>query len=169
MATREISLANSHKKAIVDDEDYERIYSLGPWCIGGLGYAVRDKLPGVCGEGIKGSALHRDIIDCPEGKVVDHKNLDKLDNSRGNLWYCSNSLNVQRSGWKSKVTGLRGVQLKQSGKYTARISIDGKQRSVGTYDDRLDAARAYDDAARKQYGPNARLNFPTGPYKVCLK
>lgn len=45
-------------------------------------------------------------------------------------------------------------------KWSARIKPDGKQIFLGRFKNEADAARAYDSAAVKFYGPTAKLNFP---------
>ena len=46
--------------------------------------------------------------------VVDHKNNDKLDNTRGNLRWTTNNTNIQRArrAYKS-ASGYRGVYLRE--------------------------------------------------------
>jgi hypothetical protein len=53
---------------------------------------------------------------------------------------------------------FRGVFVGHTNlRWTARCG----HQWLGCYDDEVDAARAYDRAARQIYGPNATLNFPT--------
>ena len=55
---------------------------------------------------------------------------------------------------------FRGVcWYKTNQKWVAKIRIDGKQKSIGSYDDETEAARAYDAAVRAQ-SLGQPLNFP---------
>jgi hypothetical protein len=45
-------------------------------------------------------------------------------------------------------------------RWRARMTIEGKQVHLGTFDTAEAAARAYDDAARAAYGDQVKLNFP---------
>ena len=49
---------------------------------------------------------------------------------------------------------------KHSGKYQARIRIDGKLKSLGTYNTAKQAAKAYDKEAIKLRRPFSKLNYP---------
>jgi len=65
---------------------------------------------------------------------------------------------VLRMGNKS---GFRGVSFnKDSGKWAASISNNGVKKHIGYFKDPIDAAKAYDTAAKELHGENARLNFP---------
>jgi hypothetical protein len=46
--------------------------------------------------------------------------------------------------------------------WLARIYDDGKQHSIGYFEEEEEAARAYDTAARDRQGSGAMLNFPAG-------
>ena len=60
--------------AIVDDDDYETIISMGTWHLSDTGYAVRRST-------ITGTIrMHRVIARTPKGKLTDHLNHNRLDN-----------------------------------------------------------------------------------------
>lgn len=54
-----------------------------------------------------------------------------------------------------------GVDFRR-GRWSAGITVDGEREHLGTFDEEVQAARAYDRAALFLKGPNAKLNFPLG-------
>ena len=99
----------------------------------------------------------------PDGFTVDHENRDTLDNRLSNLRLANLSQQAQNKRLLSSAnkSGYRGVSRHtQSGKWWARIRVEGKEISLGLYDDPIDAALAYDTAARIYHGEFAVLNFP---------
>ena len=99
----------------------------------------------------------------PDGFTVDHVNRDTLDNRLSELRLASYSQQGQNRGLRSSNTsGYRGVSWdKHSGKWRARIRLDGKEIYLGLFADEKEAARAYDAAARIHHDPAfAQLNFP---------
>jgi hypothetical protein len=127
--------------------------------------------------GWKGGAsayLHRLIMDCPSEMKVDHKDGDGLNNRRSNLRVCSNVENTRNSTLSSRVgktSRYKGVGLvKHTGKWNARIHVDGKNVALGYFEKESDAARAYDEAAVRFFGEFAATNetlglYPTEEYK----
>ena len=63
---------------------------------------------------------------------------------------------------KSNITGYAGVSKSGSRRYTARLTIEGKYSSLGTFDSPREAAIAYDRAVIKHNLPLYKLNFPNG-------
>jgi len=113
--------------------------------------------------------LHRVITNAPKGLIVDHKNGCSLDNRRDNLRLATASQNCQNVPKRKKNTSSRfiGVSFdKEHRKWRAAISYQGKKIWLGYFDNEIDAACAYDAAARKYYGEFARLNFPNEPKPV---
>ena len=64
----------------------------------------------------------------------------------------------------SNTTGYVGVSRVQtiSKRFSARITVDGKKKHLGTYDTPKEAALAYDRVVVQHKLPSSRLNFPDG-------
>ncbi len=148
---------------ILDPADYYRLRRFN-WYLQGNGtnlYAARNVR--ISPTKTKKVYLHREIINAPRGLVVDHKNCTSLDNRMANLRLATisqNACNTRRNkaGASSK---FRGVSLeKRINKYVAVICHQRKRYHLGTFTSEIDAARAYDAAARKYHGEFASLNFP---------
>ncbi|MBN2133457.1 MAG: HNH endonuclease, partial [Sedimentisphaerales bacterium] len=106
--------------------------------------------------------MHADIMKPPKGMMVDHINHNKMDNTRVNLRNCTRQQNIHnarkhRDG-RSRYKGV--IYRKDMKKWGARIYYEGKQIWLGSYDDEVDAARAYDRGAAQYFGQYACLNFP---------
>lgn len=94
------------------------------------------------------------------GEQVDHINGNPLDNRRANLRLATNTQN-QRNSRARSASGYKGVTWhKRDCKWQAQIQHNGQLRHLGYFNSRIEAARAYDDAARQLFGPYAALNFP---------
>lgn len=102
-------------------------------------------------------ALHREIAMPAEGLVVDHINGDSLDNRRANLRVCTARDN-HRNKSPRKGRPFKGV-CARAGRYRAMVMVDGVQKGAGAYASEIEAAVAYDVAARTHHGEFARLNF----------
>lgn len=113
--------------------------------------------------------LSRLLAAPPSGMVVDHINGNPLDNRRSNLRVCT----VKENNWnrKRRVGGTslyKGVSRAPNG-WFANIWPHGKCRHLGRFKSEIDAARAYDEAAREEYGEFACLNFPAQDEQSALR
>jgi hypothetical protein len=147
------------KTAIVDDEYYGPLLEMGTWYCSAHGYAVCD----IRREGKRVCLLmHREVLQLagvPLGNHVDHCSGMRLDNRRENLRSATASQNLANQRRRAdNTTGFKGVSKTRSGRYRAYIATDGRQRYLGTFDNPVEAARAYDTAALAQWGEFARPN-----------
>lgn len=97
------------------------------------------------------------------GNYCDHKNRNGLDNRRENLrkaalW----QQNCNRGLPRNNTSGYKGVYASRCrySPWQARIGYKGKSISLGYYETKLLAAKAYDKAALEYHGEFAVLNFP---------
>lgn len=107
-------------------------------------------------------AMHRAIASPAPGMEVDHINGDGLDNRRANLRVCTKSQNQrgQRVQGRNKTSVFKGVcWLKDRSRWGAHIKVSRKSVYLGTFKSEIDAALAYDAAARTYFGEFARPNF----------
>jgi hypothetical protein len=93
----------------------------------------------------------------PPGQV-DHRDLNKSNNRWSNLRKSTSSQNsANRKTRSDSLSGLKGVTWHtQNNKWWAKISIDGKRKSLGQYDCPAAAHFAYLVAADKLFGEFAR-------------
>lgn len=151
------------KIALVDDEDYERVMSLGPWAAvnkDGQWYAYANRRPGTL-------KMHRVIMDPPADRDVDHEDRDGLNNVRSNLRVATRTQNNGNAGVRNDNTsGFKGVVRDNSrGCWKAQIGVKGKARFIGRFADPAEAAMAYDVAALAYFGEFALTNEAMGLYE----
>ena len=162
-AFRRIRLAQP-RYAIVDPEDYDELRQYEWFAMSNRQkfYAVRLVLTG----GPKRSTLvsmHRQIINVEDGLVVDHINHEAMDNRRANLRPATRSQNARHRKKCAQPTSSKykgPAWEKGMDKWVARICVDGKSMHLGYFTKEIEAAKAYDEAAKKYHGEFAALNFP---------
>ena len=110
-------------------------------------------------------AMHRVVIDAPDGLFVDHINHNGLDNRKANLRIVTpqqNSWNT-RQGRNQGSSEYKGVSWdKETQKWQASIHIDNKLKYLGRFENEKEAAVVYDAAAKEHRGEYAFLNFADG-------
>jgi hypothetical protein len=112
-------------------------------------------------------SMHREIMNAPKNKLVDHHDSNSLNNTRMNLRFATHRQNIcNKKKTSSKTTSrFRGIYRYRKTKWVALIKYRNKRIWLGTFLKEIDAAKAYDRAARKYFGQFARLNFPDPPEK----
>jgi hypothetical protein len=138
--------------ALVDDEDFELVKDIN-WSFH-KGYIINRA-------NYKKIYLHRLIMDCPKDKIIDHINLNTLDNRKSNLRICNQGENSRNTNkYRNNTSGFKGVTWeKLRNKWSAEITFKYKHFHIGRFDTALHAAMAYDIAAKDLHGKFAKLNF----------
>jgi hypothetical protein len=143
--------------ALIDDEDYELInqYTWYACKYAKTFYAKRNIRIGYCHYTTQ--YMHTLIM---QAKRIDHINLNGLDNRRQNLRVTTVSANIQNSASRGGTSKYKGVHFATGEqKWKAEIMINRKGKFLGYFDNEMEAALAYDVAARFYYGNQAYLNF----------
>lgn len=144
--------------ALVDDADYAAV-SAFKWYAkrdGPRTYAARD----VRDPKKRTLRLHKFLL--PEATEVDHRDGDGLNNQRHNLRPATRLQNARNRRKLNPATSkFKGVHWHtQVKKWQARIYHQGKSFSLGLFVDEIEAARAFDTAAKEIRGDFSGRNFP---------
>lgn len=143
------------KEIILDDEDYQRVSEL-TWTFS-LDKGTKNFYFN-CSKFRIG--LARFIMNCPKNKIVDHIDHNTLDNRKANLRICtiqeSNRNRRTRKDSKNKYKGLNFLPSYK--KWTTLIKINGKMKTVGHSNSKIEAGYLYNVHAKKEHGEFAYLN-----------
>jgi hypothetical protein len=147
--------------ALVDDADFDRV-SAHKWSATKTKNTVYGIRKVKTSDGRTTSQLlHRFILGVSDPEIhVDHKDHNGLNCQRHNLRKC---VRGENDGSRRKTRGssqYKGVSWsKQKGRWRACIRIE-RTVHLGYFKDEIQAALAYDVAARTRFGVMAYCNFP---------
>ncbi len=144
------------KWTLVDEDVFESLRCRRLW-IGTSGYAMMTKP-----HSRSLQRVHRFIVGLGDdlSTLVDHINGDRLDNRRANLRTASAKQNTRNSRPQGQ-RPYKGVTF-QKGKWVAQIGVDGRRVYLGRHTTIIEAARAYNAAAKRLHGEFAWLNPISG-------
>ena len=154
--------------AIVDAKWYKLIPELqgSGWYKNASGYACKSIWDGKKNITIYMSRLIFERIHgpIPYKMQVEHRDTDKLTNTRRNLRLATdaqNKCNIDKVR-KNTTSSFKGVaRVSRGNKYCAYGQLNGHKVWLGTFDKELRAAKAYNSFARKHYHLFKRLNDTT--------
>jgi len=157
---KELPLTNDGV-TLVDGEDFE-FSSQWNWRSLPKGHIIRyTKRKGEC------FYFHKKILKFNYGYLgeVDHKNRIPWDNRKANLRPADKYQNAMNHGLQSNNTsGYKGVYYNTGKrKYYARIYVRTVCIFLGCFTTPIEAAKAYDVAAKRYHKEFAFLNFPENP------
>lgn len=153
---KEIKLSQN-KVALVDDEDYPLLmkynWHLGPKQCNSQ-YAIRHIYKG---DKRSTTSMHREIIQVPNGKIIDHIDGNGLNNQKSNLRICTIQNNCMNRNMQYGTSLFKGVSAHNKN-WRARIKFNGKIYNLGTFPNEILAAEQYNNAAMLLFGNFAKLN-----------
>jgi hypothetical protein len=145
------------KYALVDDADYERL-NQWKWCVSN----EYGKLYAVCWQNDQHVRMHRFLLGLKKGNAVqvDHKDGNGLNNQRSNLRIATHKQNQwNKRKRRDNTSGYKGVFWHEaSKKWLVQIKANGKIQYIGCFKSKIEAARKYNEAAKKYHGKFASLN-----------
>lgn len=157
-----IGYTRKGERFLVDLDKFDLIKDY-TWYMSSDGY-VRTNVSGGSHRQVQLS-LHRLIMQCPTGKMVDHVRgkTTRFDNRSCNLRLCTNTEN-QHNRRATNALNIKGVAyVERRHKYQTQIQVDGKLKYLGMFVDRVEAALTYDRAALQYFWQFACLNNVQGP------
>lgn len=148
-----IKLSNYNKSFIVDDEDYENVKYYSWNLNGGENTVIQGWVNNKC------VSIGRFLLG-ESNLEADHKDCNIFNNQKSNLRNATRAQNAINKPFNyTNNSGYKGVSFyKPSSKWRARIKVDQKEIHLGHFNDIIDAAKAYNEAALKYFGEFAWLN-----------
>lgn len=140
---------NRSDEILIDTEDIEKIKNF-TWRVDTNGYVIcslyneKTKKYDLLGR------IHRIIMNCPDGYVVDHINGNKLDNRKNNLRICLQSENTKNHVvGGNNTSGYSGITYNKNNN-NWRVRIGDKE--IGSFANFEDAVKARKEAENKYFG-----------------
>jgi hypothetical protein len=149
---RELKL-NKNKIALVDDEDFEFL-NMFNWKI---------RIENGAETVYCSMKLHKFLAKTYQfdtKDVIDHKDGNRLNNQKNNLRPASRKENSRNMKVRKNTTGFKGVYPNlNKNRFVVKIFVNNKQMHLGVFDTAEEAAKVYDENARKYFGEFAKTNF----------
>lgn len=139
---------------LLDDEDYAYLRDKTI-------YYTKGAYPSFNHKGSR-EYVHRFVTNVPQHKIIDHENMDILDNRKSNLRitnHTNNKGNIKKYDLDNPTSKYKGVTFDKANRnWVARVVYKGEVYYRGRYSREESAARAYNYYARKAFGEFAFPN-----------
>jgi HNH endonuclease len=160
-------------RVLIDPEDWPRVSGRN-WHVSKRRHGFYFHTDIYVGTKRTGVALHRLIMNAPDGVQVDHIRHNYCDNRKSHLRLGTQlQNNANRRKLPGKSSRYKGVSRYKTCEWQASIKINRKSRYLGhcpdTPEGEIDCARLYDCAARELHGEFALLNFPNTSDADCAR
>lgn len=143
-----VTLYNSNKKLICDIDSWN---SLKQYCWSECNGYVRARNTDT-GSNV---LFHHMVMN---NKYIDHINGNGLDNRKCNLRLANKSQNAMNQKIRvDNTSGYKGIRKLPSGKYSARIVINGVEKYLGTFDNINDAIKTREKAEIEYFSDFRRI------------
>jgi hypothetical protein len=145
------------KFALVDDDDFAFV-SRYKWHASKDGRYWYAKTNWFTERGKRPISMHRMILGFPRG-LIDHRNLNGLDNRRRNLRLATKAQNAANSpGHRDRKSKHKGVCFEKfTGRWLAQLRVNGKRVLKARFDTEAEAAIAYTVAVVQHCGEFGRI------------
>lgn len=161
----------------ISAEEIKRLFNYDPitgevtWAVDGLGRRRKGQVAGHMMRRYRYVAVqchvvqhHKIAFVCMTGELppteIDHINGNPRDNRWENLRLATRSQQCANRITAIGASGYRGVVVKPSGKFEAKIKHHGTIHYIGSFPTAELAARAFDQMAVRLHGEFAVTNFP---------
>lgn len=148
-----IEIEHKNGKIFLDIDDYEK---LKEYCLMKRNEYFITKIKG------KNINIHQLVLGYQGNLWIDHIDTNKSNNRKKNLRLCTHkesSCNKNKN--KNSDSKYKGVTFDNKlNKWRSRIMFNGKMTDLGRHKNEIDAAKIYDEAARKYFKEYGRYNFP---------
>lgn len=103
--------------------------------------------------------MHRVLMLPPDNIDIDHMDGNGLNCQRYNMRNATHGQNMMNNHSKTGKSNYKGVTYIKGKYIQANISFNGNRIYLGVFPTEIEAAEAYDEAAKKYYKEFANLNF----------
>lgn len=127
----------------IDQQYIEQVLAMGSWYINKNGYIEHTLYPAK-----KHMHLHRFVYELENGPIPAGLQIDHIDGNKSNNFLCNLRVVTPQQNCFNKTKAKGYCWHKRDKKWMARITLNGKKKSLGYYDSEDEARTAYLNAKK---------------------